>query len=890
MDPKKLSHYEIVEQIGAGGMGEVFRARDPKLDRDVALKLLPESFAADAERLARFEREARLLASLNHPHIASIHGIDHDGGRRFLVLELVEGQDLSERLRATGRIPIDEVLSIARQICEALESAHDQGVVHRDLKPANIIVRPDGAVKVLDFGLAKALDVEQASGNLSHSPTVLASSPTMQGVILGTAAYMSPEQARGRPVDQRSDIFSFGCVLYEMLSGTQCFKGDTVSDTLASVLARDPDWDALPANTPPALRRLLERCLDKDPKRRLRDIGEARIVIEDILTGAAAPGTAPAAPAATVTGKGSRVPWIAAAFFFLLAVASLLKQQSGNTPAPLTFVEVSPPQGAPFELGSVHPGPAAISPDGRRIVYTARSPEGGNVLWVRFLEENESRPLPGTDGAGYPFWSPDSRSIGFFVAGSLRRIEAAGGPPVTICKAPLGKGGTWNTDGTIIFAPTYNTGIHVVEAGGGEPRPVTEVNTAVGEDSHRFPAMLPGGRHFLFFARSLGSAEGREIGSHIHAGSIDGKTNKDLFPCRTQAIYAAGHILFMRESTLMARPFDPDALEFTGDPVPVVDPVRVLAPASRGIFSASNNGTLLYMRGAEVAGSQLELVDRNGGRIELFGDRAEFWNPALSPDGKNVAVQITESRSGFWDIWIYDMERKIRSRFTTAAGATSGSPAWSPDGSRIAFRRMRASESNIYIKSFAGTDTATVFRPNNFPDTPFSWSPDGKYLFIERGMDGQADIVVMPLDPDQPEFAFAQSQYNEIHPYVSPDGKWLAYSSNESGRLEVYVAPFPGPGRKYQISSDGGIEPRWRADGEELFFQTLGGELRSVSIGHVGTSLAIGNSQSLFRLPTGADYSATADGQAFILVSERGQTTSPLTLVFNWPALLKNRR
>ncbi|MEE9269898.1 MAG: protein kinase, partial [Candidatus Krumholzibacteria bacterium] len=631
---KTLAHYEIVEKIGAGGMGEVYRAHDPKLGRDVALKILPAGFAADEERLQRFEREARLLASLSHPNVGSIFGVEHADGQRFLVLEIVEGEDLAERI-SRGRLSVDEALAVAQAIADALESAHEQGVIHRDLKPANIKVSPDGQVKVLDFGLAKALDTASDSQpDLSQSPTIMASSPTVAGVILGTAGYMSPEQARGQTVDRRADIWAFGVTLYEMLTGDQMFVGDTVSDTLAAVLRADIDLDQLPKDVPASIRRLLERCLDRDPKQRLRDIGEARIVIERVRRGdveepSLAAAAAPAAPNRALTF----VPWVL--LIGALAVIAFLVINRGTQSDGVIRAYIPPPKGSSYNLTPAHPGPVAISPDGTKITFAAVG-NGELMLWVREIDEVAPRPLPGTTAAGYPFWSPDGKSIGFFADGKLRRVEASGGPPLTICDASNGKGGTWNADGTIVFAPVASAGIHMVRAAGGESVEIVKLRREDKENSNRFPQFLPDGEHFLYFART------REETHRVRVASLDGTVNKEVLRGPAQARYANGHLLFLREHTLMAQGFDLSALEVTGEASPVADGVRLVSAIPLAVFSVSQTGDLVYMTGAATEGSMLRWLDREGVVTGSTGDLGVFGDFQLSPDGKQVCIEVFE--------------------------------------------------------------------------------------------------------------------------------------------------------------------------------------------------------------------------------------------------------
>jgi len=874
MISKKLAHYEVVEKIGAGGMGEVYRAHDTKLARDVALKLLPAEVASDTERLARFDREAKLLASLNHPHIASIYGIEQSNSQRFLVLELVEGEDLSERI-ARGAVPLEETLSICRQIAEALEAAHEQGVIHRDLKPANVKLTADGNVKVLDFGLAKALEVEEASPNLSHSPT-LTTGATVQGMILGTAGYMSPEQARGKTADKRSDIWAFGCVLYEMLTGRQTFAGDTVSDTLASVLARDPDLDVLPSNLPGPIARLLRRCLEKDDKRRLRDIGEARITIEGVLSGeikdTVAEPTMAAAPARTR-------PWVWA-ITGLVAVCAVagwfMFFRAASQSPPVYRVLVPPPQQGNFEFAPGHPGPPRISPDGTRIVYAARQ-TGLLQLWVQSLDEPEPRPLSGTDNAGYPFWSPDGRTIGFFANGKLKRVDAVGGPPLTVSDAVNGKGGSWNEAGDIIFAPAHNTGIHRVKATGGESVAITKLDVAGGENSHRHPRFLPDGEHYLYFVRTTGG----DNPTMVWVASLDGSENHRLVPAESFAAYSSDHLFYLREQVLLGQTFDAGTRELTGDPFPVVEGVYYIQGAAAGVFDVADNGVMVYHLGGQ---SQDEIVwlDRSGNILERIGDLGTYSGFSLSPDNKYIACEVYDARSNSDDLWVIDVETGVRTRFTYDP-ENDWSPVWSPDSRRIMFDSRSGGQHDLYEKSIVGSEPERLILETDQDKYVADWSGDGKHIaYVVQDSTGAGDIWILSLSGDREPFKFNATPAGEQTPKFSPDSKWLAYRSDETGTFHIYVSPFPGGGRKWQVSSEGGFYARWRSDGKEIYYASTLGQIIAVDVDQRNSTFIIGAEEALFASASG-DIDPSPDGQRFVTVrSVDDQTADPMALVINW--------
>jgi Tol biopolymer transport system component/tRNA A-37 threonylcarbamoyl transferase component Bud32 len=892
----KLGQYETVALIGAGGMGEVYQARDTKLGRDVAIKVLPEQFAREPERLARFQREAKLLAALNHPNIATIHGLEQSGDTHYLVMELVPGQTLAERI-LSGAIPVDEALPIARQVADAVEYAHDKNVIHRDLKPANIKVTGEGMVKVLDFGLAKAMSEDPTDTDMSNSPT-LSMAATRQGVILGTAAYMSPEQAKGKTVDRRTDIWAFGAVLYEMLTGKQAFQGGDVTEVLAAVVMKEPALDALPAKTPAAIRTLVRRCLEKNLKRRLVHIGEARIVLEDVLSGVA---TAEAVPAA----RGRRaLGWIGAAVAtaLLLALAAVSFVHFRETPAevPVLRATVLPPENTTLDFVSSL-GLPAVSPDGRRLAFSAGPVGGTNQLYIRPLEALTAQPLAGTEGATFPFWSPDSRFVGFFAGGKLKKIDASGGPAITLADAPAGRGGSWSRDGVIVFGPLNSGPLQRVSASGGAASPATTQDTASSEGNHRMPWFLPDGQHFLYAVAGVGGLGGATSASvTIRIGSLMG-TERDplegkiVAETNSHAIYSQGYLLFVREDALMAQPFDAQRMETTGEAVPVAEQIqRALGSGNAGVFSASESGLLAFQEGAGAGGgNRLTWFDRTGKQISVLGAPAAYGDLELSPDGQRASVSIPDQAGRARDIWVYDVARSLRTRFTFAP-ADELSSIWSPDGSRLIFNSRRKGHQDLYQKAASGAGVEEVLFEDNLDKTPRSWSPDGRsILYTSTGGAIGSDLFVVPLSGDRKPVPFVATQFTELYGQFSPAGRWIAYTSNESGRGEVYVAPFPGPGGKWQVSIGGGNWPRWRPDGTEIFYVAPDTSLMVAAVNGKGASFEVGAVRSLFetRAMTGLryPYDVSADGQRFLINTLRDQTTTfaPITVVLNWTAGLK---
>jgi eukaryotic-like serine/threonine-protein kinase len=833
-----LGPYEILSAIGAGGMGEVYRAHDPKLGRDVAIKVLPEAFARDAERMARFQREAKVLASLDHPNIASIYGLEDSGGTRALVMQLVEGPTLADRIRA-GPIPVDEAVRIARQIADALEYAHERGIIHRDLKPANVKVTADDNVKVLDFGLAKALEGDPSSIDISTSPTI-SRMATQAGVLLGTAAYMSPEQAKAKSVDRRADIWAFGCVLYEMLTGRVAFPGDSVTDTLAGVIRAEPDWSQLPSATPMRVRVLLQRCLQKDPKERLQAIGDARIALNEVLSGA--PDLAPVGrtEAAAVPLWRRALPW---ALFGVTAVALALvlinfRERPPASAAQVLRFEISAPDPSVTEVG-------ALSPDGTRLVLMS-SAGNGPRLWLRRMDSLEAHPLEGTAGAtGLAFWSPDSRFIAFGADGKLKKIDAEGGPAEVLCDAGYVGGGFWTSDGKIVFADIVRPqSLWEVPAAGGISASLPNIQQ--GNPYLYWPVLLPDGRHFLYTSGSNQSGD-------LYLGSLDSKpgqpSSKRLLTA-AGAMYAPspndpdrGYLAFIRPSTgagantLIAQVFDLRKLELVGEPVPIAQQVSSAWVSLTGILVYGGSG-------AAAAAGQLTLFDRTGKILGTVGEPGSYDSVKFSPDEKRV-VATRQSQPGSENLWMMDLERGINTRFTFDAGIDFD-PVWSPDGNRIAFGSIRGgSPGDIYQKlSNGGGDDELLYRSGDL-SVPLSWSGDGRFLLFGLTGTSAATASVLPVDANGhaagKPFLFAQKGIGiDLHFSPGAQGRplWVAYMSNESGRWEIYVRPFdatsptgtPPGGGKWQVSTGGGLSPRWNSDGKELFYLAPNGTVMSVEV------------------------------------------------------------
>jgi eukaryotic-like serine/threonine-protein kinase len=861
----KLSHYEITGHLGSGGMGDVYQATDTKLGRSVAIKFLSEGFSHDDDRLARFEREARVLATLNNPHIAGIYGLEESGESKFLVMELVNGETLAERIKR-GPIPIDESLRIAKDICQALEAAHEKGIIHRDLKPANVKITPDGTVKVLDFGLAKTYEAETSKANVSQSPT-LSMAATNAGMILGTAAYMSPEQAKGRHLDARTDIFSFGVVLYEMLTGRPAFDGDDVQDILGAVLRTEPDWSHLPAELSPAIRRLLRLCLEKNAKNRRSHATDVRLDIEQALT-------EPAAAVAPLS-RGPRLPWI-------LATAAVLAAALLAIPA-FRYLRETPSEGAPetrLEIvtpATAEPASFALSPDGRQIVFVA-SGDGPSRLWLRRLDSTTAQALAGTEGATFPFWSPDNRSIGFAADAKMKRIDIGGGAPQILAAASGFRGGTWSADGVILFAPTATAPLFRIPASGGEPVALTKVNR---QTSHRFPFFLPDGRQFLFLAQGSADTAG------IYIGMLDSAETRRLTQADTPAVYLpSGWMLWVRDGTLTAQRLDLERKEMLGDSVILADSLATEVRTGATALSVSGTGRLAAYRTGEASQWQLTWFDHSGKKLGTLDEPpGNLINIELAPDELRVAADRILQKNR--DIWL--VTRGRTTRFTFDAGSDMNAH-WSPDESRIVFRSDRKGVWNLYQKAANGAGNDEILLESPLNKFPTAWSSDGRFLlYVALDPKTKEDLWVLPMEGDRKPFPFLNGNFVETIGQFSPDSRWVSYQSDESGRQEIYVRPFPVRAGQWQISTAGGIQARWSHDGKELYYIDPTGRLMATPITVKGDSIEPGTPVPLFqtRIWGGTantihhQYAVTRDGR-FLINTTLDDAFSPITLIQNW--------
>jgi len=866
-------------------MGEVYRARDTRLNRMVAIKVLPAHLSSAPDLKQRFEREARAISALNHPHICTLHDIGSQDGVDFLVMEYLEGETLADRLRR-GRLPMDQLAKIGCEISGALDAAHRAGIVHRDLKPGNVMLVKSGA-KLMDFGLAKPAAMGAAGNSsaplLSAAVTVTSPGPqaaplTTAGSIVGTVQYMSPEQVEGREADARSDIFALGAVLYEMATGRRAFEGRSQLNVASAILEREPEpLSSVEPSAPPALEDIVRICLAKDPDERYASAHDIQLQLRRAVR--AMP------PARQDRGKSRWLLW-AAAVLLLAAVAllasSLLRRQE-RTPV---SAEILAPPATTLDLTGEQAAPPVLSPDGRLLVVGA-----AGRLWLRQTGDGTYSALEGTSGAAFPFWSPDSRSIGFFANAKLQTMDVRGGTPVTVCAAQSARGGAWGRDNVIVFAPSIQTPLSKVPAGGGTPVAVTTLNIRE-HSTHRWPFFLPDGEHFIYLAANHNDNKGAANG--IYLGSVDGKENRRLMHATSNAIYSSGYLLFVKDGELLEQRFDAHALKLAGEPVRVQHRIFLDGGVWRNVFSASDTGLLLYLSASADLAGRIRWVSDTGKTLATLDD-AGAQNPRLSPDGKKVAVEKGDPQS---DIWIYEVAGPVRVRFT--ASGRNFSPVWSPDGRRLLFTNIggantTSSTANMMIGPTNGGENVAALNPSDVYQNPTDWSRDGKFILFQRGDTGVSELWATEVRAGSTPFPLVKSLHQSHDGRFSPDGKWVAFTSRESGRFEVYITPFPGPGPRLQISTGGGEGPRWRQDGREIYFYRAPGEVMAVAITTVGGEARVENPRKLFQARIGTNtfsspaYDVTPDGRKFIVYStgDLNANQSPLNLVVNWDAALK---
>jgi Tol biopolymer transport system component len=885
----RLGPYEILTPLGAGGMGEVYKARDTRLDRAVAIKVLPSHLSDNPDLKQRFEREARAISQLSHPHICALYDVGSHEGTEYLVMELLEGQTLADRLEK-GPLPTDQVLKFGVEIADALDKAHRHGIIHRDLKPGNVMLTKSG-VKLLDFGLAKTLAPSRAE-SLSSLPTEAERPLTEKGTIMGTFQYMAPEQLEGKEADPRTDIFAFGTVLHEMATGRKAFSGSSRASLIGAIMNTEPPpVSSVQPMTPPALDHVVRRCLAKEPDDRWQSAAD----VASELKWVAEAGSQAGAPAAVVSRRKSRerlasLVATAAAFAALFFGAAFFRGTRETTPA--VRASILPPEKAHFSFAGDNAGPVAVSPDGRKIAYLAAG-AGRPMLYVRAIDGILASPLPGTEDSRFPFWSPDSRTLGFFSEGKLKRTDvAAGGSPATICDAPNPRGGTWSRDGVILFEPDTQVPIYRVAATGGTPIPVTKI-AASDYSTHRWPVFLPDGKHFLYLAADHGHPQSEKTG--VFFASLDGKENRRLVHTLSEALYCSGNLLFLRENSLLAQPFDPSAGRFLGDPTPVAEGVEFDLSTWHGVFSVSEGNILAYQPGAFGASTRLIWYDRAGKVLGTLGGVENFAGDVrISPDGRRVAAAAGDPVS---DVLIFDVASGVKTRLTFSPSFNVAA-AWSFDGAQILFSssRQKSGRVSVYIKPSGGTAPEQALLPDSTVDhVSDDWSRDGRYIAFNEttgGIGRGSKIWLLPLFGDRKPYPLlSEHGGDESWSVFSPDSRWVAFDEFTSGAPKIFVVPARGPGGKWQVSTAGGYRPRWRGDGREIYYIGPDLTLMAAEVDGTGSEFHVGSVKPLFRTHAVSNpayaYDVTPDGQRFLINSLEAEESTPITLVVNWNAALK---
>jgi eukaryotic-like serine/threonine-protein kinase len=885
----RLGPYEVTGVLGAGGMGEVYRARDTKLGREVAIKVLPERLARDATFLAMFEREAQAVAALSHPNILAIHEFGETDSMVYAVMELLQGQTLRQRLRE-GPLPVRKAVDFGAQIAAALAAAHARGIIHRDLKPENVFLTTDGHVKLLDFGLAVQRSLAISSDELANSPTIAGDLDS--GFVVGTVGYMSPEQVRGAAVDHRSDIFSFGCVLYEMLTGERAFLHTTSAETMAAILHEDPpEMSKSSSEVPVGLERVVLHCLEKNPEERFQSARDLAFDLQTSLNSSSSSSPADLTAAQAVRARATvgsrqreRIAWFVLAMVLLGTGFAALHYLPRTPPAHQVVVsEIGPPEDTTF-------GSIALSPNGDRLAFVGWT-KGKGQIWIRRLAALEQSPLEGTDGGAYPFWSPDGSQLGFFADGKLKKMAASGGPAQVLAEAPTGRGGSWSEDGEILFAPSFDLPLYRVSADGGTATAVTTLDAAGGELSHRWPYCLPGGKKFLFFV--FGTTPSK---TGVYAGSVDGRTKQFLVSSGYGTAYAdPGYLIFTRGQSLLAQGFNPDTLEIDTTPRIIAETIGVNALEYAHFSASRTGGVLVYRRGGLLLGSELRWFSRSGQPHSTVASTDRYWSTRMSRDGRNAAVEIQSDQGGPNNIWIYDLAQN-RSRRFTFNPFDDVSPIWSPDGRRLAYSSRRdGRRHSMYLNDSSGAGHEQPLLQVDGDLFPQDWSRDGRwllYLQLSREAHGVGSIWMLPMEGERKPVPVVQTPFNTDFARFSPDGLWIAYSSNETGHSQVHVVSARDAGGKWQVSVDGGRMPAWRADGKELYYLSPDDRVMAVNVSEKARpAFGVGAPHPLFQAHVlgglGNRYDGSPDGQRFLILVEKEEHPTPITLTLNWVAGLK---